>query len=145
MPTWVKVVLVVVLVSFAALAVGIVFAARWLKEQGRAVAKNTENTVTEAQQFGKGKDAEACMTEALSRLKPCDGFICEAQTKLFLVNCLEAATVKPEECANVPATKELMQTVRWQRDECAKRGWPGDQRCTRLVQGLQVYCESARP
>jgi hypothetical protein len=143
MPTWVKVVLVVVLVGFAAMAVGLVVAARWLRHRGQSLARETERISVEAEQFGKGKDGEACVTESLARLKNCDGFICEAKMKMFLVTCLNAANTTPETCKGVPNPNELVAGVRWQLAECSRRGFENDQRCTRLVQGLQVHCASA--
>lgn len=143
MPTWAKVVLVVVLVGFAAMAVGLVVAARWLRHRGETLARDAEHVEVEAREFGKGKDGEACMTESLTRMKACGGFICEAKTKMFLVTCLNAANTTPEMCKGVPNPNELVAGVRWQLAECSRRGFENDQRCTRLVQGLQVHCASS--
>lgn len=144
MPTWAKVVLVVVLVGFVAMSVGIVVAARWLRHRGESLAREGRNVMAEAKEFGKGKEPEACMAESLARLKSCDGFICEAKVKTFLVTCLQSAKPADEMCKDVPYSGEIVATVRWQLGECEKRGWTNDQRCTRLVQGLQAHCDNVR-
>lgn len=144
MPTWVKVVLVVVLAGFAILAVGIVVAARWVRHRGHALMEEGKVVVADAERFGKGKEEEACMTESFARLKACDGFICEAKTKVFLTHCLGAANKSAETCNAVPRRSEIMASVRWQLDECSRRGMPNDQPCTRLLQGLQEYCAHER-
>ena len=141
MPTWVKVVLIIVVVGFIVLVAGIVIAARWMKSQGAVLKEQGEAVMAEAEAFGKGKDGEACMAEALNRLKTADGFLGEAKTKIFLQHCLSAATVAPETCAGVPSPTEILKSASWTLDECAKRGWANDQRCTRLIGALQVHCE----
>lgn len=140
MPTWVKVVLVVVGVGFLLLVIGIVVAARWVKSRGAQLQEQGKAVIAEAEAFGKGKDGEACMAEALNRLKSAEGFIGEAKTKVFLQHCLQAATVAPEMCEGVPAPTEIMKSASWTLAECERRGWPNNQRCARLVGALQVHC-----
>lgn len=141
MPTWVKVVLIVVLVGFVVLAAGIVIAARWVKSRGAALKEQGKAVIAEGKAFGQGKDGEACVAEALNRLKTAPGFIGEAKVKVFLQHCLSTATVAPETCEGVPSPTEIMDTARWTLDECAKRGLANNQRCTRLIGALQVHCE----
>lgn len=141
MPTWVKVILIVVGVGFLLLVVGVVVAARWVKSSGEELQKQSKVILEEAEAFGKGKDGEACIAEGLNRLKAADGFIGEAKTKIFLQHCLSVATVAPQTCEGVPSPTEIMQSARWSIDECAKRGWANSQRCTRLIGALQFHCE----
>lgn len=144
MPTWVKVVLVVILVGFLLLVAGVVIFARWMKSQGARLQEQGKVAIAEAEAFGKGKDGEACVAEALNRLKTAEGFIGEAKTKVFLQHCLQAATVPPAMCEGVPAPTELMKTAQWTLDECARRGFPNNQRCARLIGALQVHCAMAK-
>lgn len=140
MPTWVKIVVVIVVVGFIGVAVAIVLAARWVKSQGAELQKQGEVVVAEGKRFGQGKDANACIAEALTRVRACDGFICEAKIRVFLQNCLETATVSPELCATVPKTTAILESAQWQVAECGRRGAPNDARCVRLIGELQVHC-----
>jgi hypothetical protein len=144
MPTWVKVVLVIVLVGFVLLAAGIVIAARWVKSQQAALQEQGKRVIAEAKAFGAGKDGEACVAEALQRVQAASGFIGEAKVKVFLQHCLSAANVAPRMCDGVPAPAEIMNAARWTLDECARRGKPNDQRCTRLIGALQMHCATMK-
>jgi hypothetical protein len=141
MPTWVKVVLIVVLVGFVVLVAGVVIAARWVKSRAGSLKEEARVVMAEAEAFGKGKDGEACVVEALTRLKTAPGFIGQAKVKVFLQHCLSTATVAPEMCEGVPLATDLIDSARWTLDECAKRGWPNNQPCTQLIGAVQIHCE----
>lgn len=140
MPTWVKVVLIIFLVGFVVLVAGIIIAARWVRSQGASLQEEGKVLMAEAEEFGKGKDGEACLDESFRRLKACNGFICEAKVKVFLQGCLSSATVPPEFCQGVPKPTEIMATVRYQLAECEKRGMASNKPCTRLISGVQAHC-----
>jgi len=144
MPTWVKVVLIIFLVGFVVLVAGIIIAARWVRSQGASLQTEGKALMAEAQEYGKGKDGEACVDESFRRLKTCNGFICEARVKIFLQACLPSATVPPEFCEGVPKPSEIMATVRYQLGECEKRGMTNDKPCTRLIAGVQAYCATKK-
>lgn len=141
MPTWLKVILIILGIGIALAALAVFLGVRWfrahegeLREQGRAV-------IAEGQAFGRGKDAEACVAESFARLKRCDGFICQAKTKVFLQHCVSAANIPPEFCAGVPKRSEILASATWALEECARRGLANDRPCTRLVGALQEVCE----
>ncbi|MEO8382779.1 MAG: hypothetical protein ABI779_24185, partial [Acidobacteriota bacterium] len=140
MPTWVKVVLVIVVVGFLAIVAGAILAARWVRSQGASLEKQGKALAVEAEKFGRGQDPEVCVTESLNRLRSCPGFICEAKVKLFLNGCVQAANDRTKLCAGVPSPTEIMQSARWQLAECERRGWGNNQRCTRMMGGLQPLC-----
>lgn len=144
MPTWVKVVLIVVLVGFVLLVAGVVIAARWVKQRGASFQKEGKAVIEEARAFGQGKEGEACIAESFRRLDTASGFIGEAKVKIFLQNCLATANVPPETCANVPPMSEIMRSAQWTLDECARRGRPNNPRCTRLIPALQVHCATKK-
>jgi len=68
MPTWAKVVLVVVVIGFAVMVVGLVYAGRWVRTQVKSLGETGKAAVEEGQQFGQGRDSEACVVESLARL-----------------------------------------------------------------------------
>jgi hypothetical protein len=144
MPTWVKVVLIVVLVGFAVLVAGIVIAARWVKSQGPAIEQAGKAATAEGKAFGQGKDGEACIAESFRRQKVATGFLGQAKVNMFLQHCLDAATVAPEMCQGVPKPTAIMDSIRWKSDECARRGRANDQACLQLISALQMHCEMKR-
>jgi hypothetical protein len=140
MPTWVKVLLIVIVVAFVVMAIGIVFAARWVKQRGAALQSEGKVVIAEARAFGEGKDGEACVAESMTRLERAAGFIDEAKVRVFLQHCLETANVAPETCRGVPRPDEILKSARWSIDESARRGRANDQRCTRVLQELVQHC-----
>ena len=140
MPTWLKVILIVV-----AAMVAILFAAgyvgyRWIASHKGEFEAQAAQVRTDATAFSQGKDANACIEETLTRADRCDGIICEAKTKLFLGVCLEKTGVPAEVCTTLPKRTDFMASAKWALAECARRGRPNDQRCTRMITALQEQC-----
>ena len=79
---------------------------------------------------------------AAAILSRCDGILCEAKTKIFLTKCVAASNVPEGFCASIPKRGEIIATAQWSLAECARRGHGGEQRCTRVITGLQDYCSS---
>jgi len=144
MPKWVKVVLIIVVVGFLALVAGVIVAARWVRSQGTNLQEQGKKLAEDALAFGEGKEPEACIAEGLVRLSNCPGFICEAKINVFLAGCLRAANDATELCAGVPPQVEIMATVNWQLEECKRRGWANNQRCTRMLGAVQTHCAQLR-
>lgn len=143
MPTWLKVVLLIFVIGMTVLIGGIYLTYRWVRTHRDEVRAGAQKIVAEGEQFGRGRSGDACVAEALERGDRC-GFanvVCEAKTKVFLDRCLAVATVPDEFCANVPKVENIVGSVPWAIRECARRGHPNEQRCTRLLQSVQAYCE----
>ena len=142
MPTWLKVVLIVLALLFVLAAVVAVLGYRWVQSHAGELKADATKIKAEATEFARGKEANACIDETFARLDRCDGIICEVKTKIFLQNCIEASTVPAGFCASVPKRGEIMATAKWTLAECARRGRPNDQRCARVIPALQDYCSS---
>jgi hypothetical protein len=140
MPAWAKVLLVVIVVGILVSGVALFFGIRWARREFGQLRKEGPSLVADAQDFGRGKDGEACVVEALARLSRCDGFPCEVRTKVFLNSSLSTANVTEDFCKGVPKPTEIFATATWAQSECARRGLPGSQRCTRLITGIQERC-----
>jgi len=140
MPTWLKVLLIVFMMGVVLVAVAIYLGVRWLREHEGELREKGRAVVTEAENFGRGKDANACVDEAFARLHRCDGFICEAKTKIFLENCIRVSNVPAGFCDNVPKRSEILASAKWALEECARRGMANDQPCTRLIGTVQEGC-----
>jgi hypothetical protein len=141
MPTWLKVILIILVIGIALVAGAVFVGVRWFRAHEGELRAQGKAVIAEGQDFGRGKDAEACVAESFARLKRCDGFICEAKTKIFLQHCVSTANIPPSFCDGVPKRSEILASARWALDECARRGLPNHQPCTRLVGALQEACE----
>jgi len=143
-PTWAKVLVGIgcglALLIAAVVASGYLFVSRHKDEWVEAGKKARD----EARTFAAGKTGTDCVDESLRRLRQCSGVLCEARVRLFLGGCLDAAAESPQRCEGVPPRGEIIRTVRWSLDECARRGMPNDQPCTRLLQELQRHCGRLR-
>ena len=138
MPRWAKVILIILLVIVLLIGAAIFAGWWWIRNHAAELEKGGKEAVAEAKQFGTGKPAEACVTEALNRADACDGFICEAKVKIFLTNCLEAAEVSPEFCSGVP--DGVVAGATWSVEECQRRGKGQNQRCLRTISGIAEFC-----
>lgn len=140
MPTWAKVILIILAVIVIGVAAVGVVGYRWVKAHANELQADAAKMKTEAAEFARGKDANACVDETLRRLDRCDGIMCELRTKIFLTECARASNVPADFCANIPNHGQIMDTAKWAVAECARRGHQNDQRCTRVITGLQDYC-----
>ena len=146
MPRWLKIVLGI---AGALLALCLVTSAAgylWLDQNKERLKGVGERATTEGHDFGDGRDAEACVDEALQRVAVRNGIVDQAEHKLFLKACLETAARAPEFCRDVPAKGELSaQTVLasagWAIGRCTAKGKAQDQDCTRLMQVVQEACQ----
>lgn len=140
MPTWLKVVLGIVVGGFLLCGLGVGGVVWWFDQNKGELKARGEAAMAEGKAFAEGKLAEECVTEALRRNQQDDGIVAGATHKMFLKACLSAAEVPEDFCASVPPRDEIMASATWALDACAERGLPGDQPCTRLVAAVQEHC-----
>lgn len=115
----------------------------WFMSNKDRIVSESKDTMAEAQAYAASHDQNACVDEGLRKVAKCDGFVCEAQTKIFTTMCLQEAQRTPGFCDDVPPPSEIMKTSRWVVAECERRGKPGNQRCSRLVQAVPEVCQSS--
>jgi len=143
MPTWLKVLLIIFLAGLLLAATAIFLGIRWLKSHEAELSDLGRNAEAQARDWGKGKDANACVDEALRRTMACGDLevMCQVRASVFFDGCMQVASVPADFCANVPGQLEIMATVKWQMAQCAQRGHPNDRRCSRFFTNLQKRCE----
>lgn len=143
MPAWLKVLLAIgcgfVLMLIIIGAAGIYFF-RSHKDQWLAEAKKVDE---EGRAYAAGRTANDCIDESLRRLRVHSGFMDEVRIRTFLNGCLDASAESPQLCEGVPPQSEILRTAQWSIGECARRGMPRNQPCTR-VHEVQKYCERPR-
>ncbi len=141
MPTWAKVLLGIGCgLGLLTLAIGVggYFYVNQHKDGWLAAGKKLHD---EGQTFAAGKTASDCVDESLRRVRECSGIPCEVRARMFFNGCFDAAAESPQLCEAVPPRGEILRTAQWSLDECARRGMPGNQPCTRTLQELQKYCD----
>jgi hypothetical protein len=146
MPKWLKGLLILGGIGFA-LVLAISFAAGlWFKNNKERLVEEGKASKNNGVEFGRAHDKDACVTEALRRGAECGAadFVCEAKQKLFMVSCLGESPKDPEFCRGAPKMGEIMATATYLNDACEKRGQPGSQRCTRLLQAIPEHCAGRR-
>lgn len=146
MPRWLKVVLGVLAALLLLCLAGGLAGYLWLENNKERLKGVGERATTEGHDFGDGRDAEACVDEALQRLSARSGIVDQAEHKLFLKACLETAAREPEFCRDVPAKGELsaqsiLTNAGWAIGRCTAKGKAQDQDCTRLMQVVQEACQ----
>ena len=140
MPTWLKVTLMIIMAFVLLLAGTLFFVYRWVEAHTGEYQGQGAALLADAAQFSQGKDANACVTEALSRAERCDSTLCEARAKVFLGLCLSKTGTPPDFCAGVPKRTYFFESGEWPKAECARRGHPNDQRCARVILAVQEEC-----
>lgn len=143
MKTWVKIVLICLLLAFLAV-VGAGFAFyKWVT----GAVHEADTLVPAAQREGRSFAAHAtqdgCVDQAVTRATACSSIGCEVAEKSFLQSCFAAATPDAKVCDGVPPPDKIVDSAMWGVKECQRRGHAGNQRCTRLLQEMQSLCAGA--
>lgn len=100
---------------------------------------------SEAREFSKDHDQEACVGEGLRKLDACDGagggLVCRTAANVFAQSCVAHAQPGASVCEDAPAEGQIMKTVEYARAQCVKRArQPDDQTCSQLMQAVARGC-----
>ena len=144
MPRWAKVLLIVGIVFVLLIAVLVGLGVYLWKQNGPQFIESARKAATEGREFGRERDNQACLMEAISRHKRSEGFGDLISTNLFLRGCLDASRPSPGFCDAVPGQTEFIKSAQWQREQCTKHGLTMEKQCGQLFTQVQQYCE-ARP
>ena len=134
------------LIGMAVLVIGSVFIGGfryWLKTNQSRFAELRERANRGAGIVAARTDAEGCVVEALRRHATAEGLIAGAENQVFLRKCLTLANRPSEFCAGMSVAGEIVGLATWTVQECAQRGYGGDQGCGRLLQVIPEACEKA--
>lgn len=141
MPRWLK------LVAWAALGltllcgVGVGGVVWWFKANAERLRDDGQRRIAEGQAFARDTDADGCVNEALARLDVADGFVAQAELKVFLRACLEHTLHRPDFCEGLPRLSELVPAASWSVANCNARGARDTKACGRLMQAVLEFCE----
>ena len=141
MPTWVKVVLVLVLVV-AVLGIGAVIAGLLVaRRYGPELVQENRQAMEEGQEYGRRTDDAGCLNEGVARQARVAGFRDMLKNNFFMRSCLEVARPTPGFCEGVPGRLEFMKSVGWQAEQCKRHGLGPEQQCSQFFQQIQQFCE----
>lgn len=141
MPTWLKVLLIILLVGIL-LVVGVIAAAGfWFYRNKDALQTKINDITTEARDFGQGTDNQGCVDETISRYKAEPGFTSAMSNAIFVRICLDNSRVTPGFCDSVPTQTEFRRTAQWRKEQCQRAGLERDSYCESLFTPIQQFCE----
>lgn len=141
MPVWLRVLLAVVLIFGLLFATAAVVGYRWWMNNKSRLLEAAKHAQSEGEEFGRGRQATACIDDTMRQVRECGGLPCELKARLFLDGCMRAATDAHEFCASVPPKDAFLRRAQWTIEECARRGMTADQRCNRVMQGVGTACD----
>jgi hypothetical protein len=126
---------VLVIVGGTALAYQI-----WWQTKGTEVIAS----LGDGTRFGTGKDLQACVTEAVLRVKRSSsviGFTDQVKNELFLEECLKVAQPVTGFCVGVPSPSDAATSASWRDQMGDKYGLEGTLR-QGLVTEIQTFCSA---
>jgi hypothetical protein len=144
MPTWLKVLLAVLLAAIVFLAGGAFFAYHWFHTHRAQLVEAGAAVRREGAVFGRGRDTRQCVEESIRRLHTSREFTNEVRTRLFLGGCLSVAAEPPAFCESVPRQGEIAASAEWTINECRNLDAAEISRCSRVMQEVLRYCDSAQ-
>jgi hypothetical protein len=140
MPTWLKVILIIVAIGvFGLMAIGL-GGYWWFKSNRGRFEEMGKRAKADAAQFAAAHDGAQCLQEALRRLDRADGIMAEAEVRVFLSSCMAEARESPGMCDGVPPDGEIMRSATWAVSKCTQLGRSGNP-CSRLVKEIQEHCD----
>lgn len=142
MPTWLKVLLIILLIGIL-LVVGVIAAAGiWFYRNKDAIQSKLDNVTTEARDFGKTTDNQGCVNETVSRYKADPGLTSAFSYAIFMRICLDNSRATPGFCESVPKQREFMKTPQWRKEQCQRAGLERDSYCESLFTPIQQFCDT---
>ena len=141
MPTWLKVLLVVVGILVVLVVGVVVVGVIVVRKYGPELVEAGKQTVAEGQEYGRRTDNEGCVNEAVARHSRSEGFGDMIKNTIFLRTCLDASRPTPGFCDDVPRRFEFVKSAEWQLQQCKRYGLSPEKQCAQLFQQVQQFCE----
>ena len=112
----------------------------WWQTKGAEVVA----TLGDGTRFGAGRDLQACVTEAVLRVKRSSsriGFTDQIKNELFLEECLKVAAPVSGFCVGVPSKSDAATSAAWREHMGDRYGLEGTLR-QGLVTEIQAFCDA---
>src|SRR6266478_10064653 len=78
------------------------------KAMAAELAAKGKVIMAEAEAFGRGKNSDQCIEEAMKRFKAGSGIMQQVEVQVFLASSLKTCSVQPKLCDGIPAEGEIM-------------------------------------
>ncbi len=144
MPTWLKVVLALLVAGVVCVAGLIGVGVYVWKKHGPQFVASVEQGEREGREFGGGRENQECVDEGARRFRDAGGITEYMRQAIFVRSCLEASRETPGFCEAVPGQFEFTKTISWRRQQCDRYGLTEQQQCNQLFQQVQQYCEARK-
>ena len=134
---------IVLLVSISVvIVIGAIAGAIYLS---RGFFSDAMQMFAEGARFGRGKEAQACVDEAVRRYDPEQSMMKQTLDSGFVVACLSGAKVSGEFCDAVPPMKvrDQARARSWAVERCRENDLEG-QGCQLIFLQVANYCQSRR-
>jgi hypothetical protein len=140
MPTWLKIVLIVVgiflLLGIGAIVAGVV----WYQQSGKQMIQGAVQAVQDGQKYGRSADNKACVSEGVKRFKTDKSLTGTMVAKGFVTGCLQTSESTPSFCDNVPSQFDFSDAARWETDQCHDNGLSGEPNCPQVFAAVVEHC-----
>jgi hypothetical protein len=140
MKSWVKALLVALVVLTVTGVLGVVGVKYWMDANRERLKEMSAHAAKEGKAFGQQTDAEGCLREGMVRLNGKGGFLGQVANKIFLKSCLAVAKRPPEFCGAVPKSDQVVKAATWCYDECRRRKHADSQFCPGVMQTVLEAC-----
>jgi hypothetical protein len=121
---------VLLLVAVAALALR-----HWWSQNEEAMRAEARVAADSGAAYAAAADQAGCVAEGMRRAEGGGGLRRSVANTLWVRGCLENAAPTAGLCAEVPPRRRVMETARWQREECGD-----NQPCIAVLQAVQEFC-----
>lgn len=142
MPSWLRVILILLATGVVLLAAMITGGYYWFKRHGPATLEAGRKIEQEGKEFGRKVKADSCLARALQIARPQSGFRSQMRARLFLDGCLETAARDAGTCEGVPSPMNPFKVTLWGKARCETAGRDGDPACEQIMQALPPYCHA---
>jgi hypothetical protein len=142
MPTWLKVILALLVVGVLCVA-GLIGAGYYVwKQHGPQFVANVERGEKEGRTFGAQTDNDGCVDEGVKRFRDAAGITDFMKHGIFVRSCLEHSRETPGFCEAVPGPFEITKTIKWRKEQCERHDLSEAQQCGQLFQQVQQFCQT---
>ena len=142
MPSWLKVVLIVLAVGVVLCGAGVGAVVWWFDSNKASFKAKGDRAKADGEAFAKTTDSLGCVQKSLERLKADSSFMDEIEIRVFLAECLKAAPKTKDFCHDVPKQSEFIAAAGWAQSACADYDGPLEP-CGRLMQEVIKQCDDA--
>ncbi len=141
MPVWLRVVLVILALGLFAVVSIAGLGWFWWHRHGKEFLESGKASMEAGQKAAATTDQAGCLEAAFQRGPGCQSMGCMLDRNLFFNGCVREARETPGFCDGAPRQTQIMDSVKYRLDQCAKRNLAQDQGCQQLYGEVQKFCE----